>query len=111
MSSVIIVVLVGLFSGYWIVSKIISHNKSYKDAGAKFNDSKSSNKKESAWHEVLNVSESATFEEIHTSYKKLIGQYHPDRVAPLGLELRELAEKKFKEINAAYELAQKLKSR
>jgi DnaJ-domain-containing protein 1 len=34
-------------------------------------------------------------------------EYHPDKVASLGPELRALAEKKSKEINAAYEFFKK----
>lgn len=40
---------------------------------------------------------------IRKKYIELISKYHPDRVAELGPELIELAEKKTKEINAAYE--------
>lgn len=53
--------------------------------------------------EVLGVASNATFEEVRAAYQKLMQQYHPDRVADLGPELRELAEKKAKEINAAYD--------
>ena len=31
-----------------------------------------------------------------------MSEYHPDKVASLGKEIRELAERKSKEINAAY---------
>jgi hypothetical protein len=44
-----------------------------------------------------------TREEIRTKYIDLISMYHPDRVQHLGPELRELAESKSKEINAAYD--------
>jgi len=40
---------------------------------------------------------------IRKKYIELISQYHPDKVAELGPELIELAEKKTKQINAAYE--------
>lgn len=40
---------------------------------------------------------------IRKKYIELISKYHPDKVAELGQELIELAEKKTKEINAAYE--------
>jgi DnaJ-domain-containing protein 1 len=54
-------------------------------------------------HEVLGVSPGASAEEIRAAYQKLIQQYHPDRVAGMGLELRELAEQRTKELNAAYD--------
>jgi curved DNA-binding protein CbpA len=53
-------------------------------------------------YEVLEVSEQATMKEIHSAYKRKSLQNHPDRTAGLGEEYRELAEKRMKEINAAY---------
>ncbi len=44
-----------------------------------------------------------TKEQIHSKYIGLISLYHPDRVQHLGPELKELAEMKSKEINAAYD--------
>ena len=41
--------------------------------------------------------------EIKKAYQALIQQYHPDRVADMGPELRDVAEERTKEINAAYE--------
>ncbi len=45
--------------------------------------------------------------EIRKKYLKMISLYHPDKVAGLGKELRELAESKTKEINIAYEWLKK----
>lgn len=59
----------------------------------------------SIWHEVLQVSPTADIEAIRRAYKGLMSQYHPDKVASLGPELRELCERKTKEINAAYDRA------
>ena len=56
----------------------------------------------SPW-EVLEVQPGASPEEIRLAYQVKIRQYHPDKVANLGPELRELAERHTKEINAAYE--------
>jgi DnaJ like chaperone protein len=44
-----------------------------------------------------------TKQHIHSKYINLISLYHPDRVQHLGPELKELAEMKSKEINAAYD--------
>ena len=52
---------------------------------------------------VLGVSRSATFEEIRRAYRIKMQEYHPDKVASLGAELRELAERKAKQINEAFE--------
>jgi len=51
------------------------------------------------------VNESATPEEIKSAFRKEISKYHPDRVEGLGIELRELAELKAKEVNQAYTFA------
>lgn len=52
---------------------------------------------------VLGVARNATFEEIKTAYRTKMREYHPDKVASLGAELRELAERKAKQINEAFE--------
>ena len=53
-------------------------------------------------YQVLGVSPQASPEEVRHAYQKLVQQYHPDQVAHLGEELREVAERRTKEINAAY---------
>jgi DnaJ-class molecular chaperone len=58
---------------------------------------------------VLEVSASANIAQIKTAYRKKIALYHPDKVARLGSELRQLAEVRAKEINLAYALACKLR--
>ena len=51
---------------------------------------------------ILGLSGNVTKEEIRKAYRKAMSEYHPDKVASLGSELRELAERKAKEINEAY---------
>ena len=51
---------------------------------------------------VLGVSETDSDEVIAKKYKQLVLEYHPDRVAHLGQELKDLAAKKTTEINAAF---------
>ena len=51
---------------------------------------------------VLNVPKDASQEEIKKAYRQLANKYHPDKVLHLGDEFRELAEKRFKEIEEAY---------
>jgi len=55
------------------------------------------------WHKILGVSSVATIGEIKAAYQKLMSQYHPDKVATLGTEIREVAERRTKEVNAAYQ--------
>ncbi len=52
---------------------------------------------------ILGVGPGADQTEIRQAYRRLAAQYHPDKVAHLGEDLRHLAEKKFKSIQAAYE--------
>ena len=54
-------------------------------------------------YDVLGISPGATRAEIRAAYQRAIQEYHPDRVEGMAKELRELAEKRTKEINAAYE--------
>jgi hypothetical protein len=54
-------------------------------------------------HEILGVSTITTVEEIRSAYKKKALENHPDRTTGLGEEYRQLAEKRMKEINVAYE--------
>jgi DnaJ like chaperone protein len=52
---------------------------------------------------VLGVEKNASREEIKKAYRKLAGKYHPDRVNHLGEEFKDLAERRFKEIQEAYQ--------
>jgi hypothetical protein len=51
---------------------------------------------------LLGVNESDSDAVITKRYKQLVLEYHPDRVAHLGQELKDLAAKKTTEINAAF---------
>lgn len=59
-------------------------------------------------YDILGVSRHASASEIKNAYRKLANKYHPDKVNHLGEEFKELAEKKFKDIQEAY---QKIKSK
>lgn len=52
---------------------------------------------------VLGVSRGACADEIKAAYRRRMAEYHPDKVAHLGAELKALAEKKAKAIHSAYE--------
>ncbi|MBV8746056.1 MAG: J domain-containing protein [Xanthobacteraceae bacterium] len=53
------------------------------------------------WWDILGVSPHASIDEINQRYRQLVMQYHPDRVAGLGPELIEVAERQTRLINAA----------
>jgi DnaJ like chaperone protein len=105
----IIVIAFGGFIGYWVVSKLFlggtpkpaPEEEQTRDEPPAF-DAPPGPPPAPAWYEVLQVSPLATVEEIRAAYKTLISQYHPDKVATLGDELRALAERKSAQINDAY---------
>ena len=53
------------------------------------------------WTRVLELPADASLDDIREAYRRLMSQYHPDKVASLGRELRELAEAKSREISVA----------
>jgi hypothetical protein len=53
-------------------------------------------------YEVLGLGVNASKGEIRIAYRKMASLYHPDKVAHLAPEFREMADKKMKEINTAY---------
>ena len=57
----------------------------------------------SASYRALGVTSEASDAEIDQAYRRLMSQYHPDKVAGAAPELREQAEKRAREINAAYD--------
>lgn len=60
-------------------------------------------------YEVLGLRDDASEGEIDRAYRRLIAQYHPDRLAGAADELRLQAEDKAREINAAYDNIRKLR--
>ena len=54
-------------------------------------------------YEILGLGPGASLNEIVRAYRKLVQEYHPDKVAHLAPEFRDLAERRMKEINEAYE--------
>lgn len=111
----IVVVISGLFLGYWVVSKFLLGGPSTTTSSTGRSQDRDSGTTErhevpsASWDEILNVSPLASVDEIRRAYKMLISQYHPDKVAALGDELKKLAEYKSKEITQAYREALRIR--
>jgi DnaJ like chaperone protein len=54
-------------------------------------------------YKILEIQRGASQEDIKRAYRQLAGKYHPDKVEHLGDEFKALAEKRFKEIQQAYQ--------
>jgi DnaJ like chaperone protein len=96
-----------LLVGYWGISTVMNYISSKKpnNKSRDHSDNERASPEhptQAAWHDILAVSPDASAEEIQIAYKQMIKQYHPDKVATLGKEIRDLAESKSKEINGAY---------
>lgn len=118
----IIVVVLGLFVGYFLVSWIVGKVKqgqtpasgpSEQGRPSDTNDQRTpqgdaQEKRPNTprpWYDVLQVPAYASLDSVKLAYRRRMAEYHPDKVAGLGDELRALAETKSQEINAAYETA------
>ncbi|MCZ7556667.1 MAG: J domain-containing protein [Bacteroidia bacterium] len=61
--------------------------------------------REDAWYFTrLGLTPDASDEQIRKTYRKLMAQYHPDRVATLSAEQQAAAAEKAKIINEAYQI-------
>lgn len=122
----ILAIIVGGLAGYWGVLKLLGRSRSSPEnpTGAGPQDASddrpffidesdspgahhgtSRAPVAAPWWEVLQVDRMASTDDIQRAYKRLLGEYHPDKVASLGEELRALAEAKSKAINRAYDEA------
>jgi DnaJ like chaperone protein len=53
-------------------------------------------------YKVLEISSSATNEEVKKAYRKMAIRFHPDKVSHLGPEFQKSANEKFSKVNEAY---------
>lgn len=54
-------------------------------------------------YRALCITEEANDAEVDLAYRRMMSQYHPDKLGGAAPELRRQAEKKAREINAAYD--------
>jgi len=71
-------------------------------AGQRTGPQSSRTKAFDAW-EILGVSRNASSDAIQAAYRARMQEYHPDKVAHLGVDLQELAHEKSQEIQRAYQ--------
>ena len=70
--------------------------------------SKHRNKRDTPYR-VLGVTEDASDAEIEQAYRRMISQYHPDKLVGVSDDLRRQAEDKASEINGAYDRIKQLR--
>jgi len=58
-------------------------------------------------YKILGITSNATDEEVKLAYREMAKKYHPDLVSHLGKEVQHSAEKKFQQVNEAYETIKK----
>lgn len=64
-------------------------------------------KDDAFYYSILGLTPSASEADIRKSYRRLMSQYHPDRVATLGVDLQRAAAEKAKTINEAYQIIER----
>jgi DnaJ-class molecular chaperone len=97
----IIVIAVCLAIGYKFVSAMMSKSDEPASEGHR-PEPPNLFHRQPPWYDVLGVPPDATHDQIVGAYRARMSEYHPDKVANLGPDIRALAEQKAKEINAAY---------
>jgi len=96
----IVVIAICLAIGYKFVASMMSKSEPVEESRRP--EPPNLFQRQPPWHDVLGVAPDATHEQIVTAYRARMSEYHPDKVASLGPDIRALAEQKAKEINAAY---------
>jgi len=96
--------LLGFLYWFFITRKAASSHKpeNFTETGSS-SETRKPEPPLSSPHEILGVEQDASPEEIRKAYRELAGKYHPDKVAHLGDEFREMAEERFKRIQEAYQ--------
>lgn len=111
----ILVIVSGLAIGYWLVAVFVPNARNSREEDAEAAAERTevpgwgaptqSQDRPAAWYETLGVDRDASHEEIVAAYRRMIAQYHPDRVATMAPEFQELAARRSAAINAAYDEA------
>jgi preprotein translocase subunit Sec63 len=103
----IFAVIIGAIAGYLIISHLMRLKPRARASNPR---PRPQDPELAAWEGVLEISRSATADDIRRAYRTQISKYHPDKVASLSEEFKSIAEQKAKEINAAYAQAMRDKA-
>jgi DnaJ like chaperone protein len=106
----ILVSVICLIVGYWLVNTLMQKGPTVRgggeraqpEAGSRPPPGTNAAPESAAWYEVLGVPRNATNAQVAAAYRQRISEYHPDKVAKMGAEIRAVAERKSKQINVAY---------
>lgn len=101
------IIVVGATVGYWIVSYFLERGKpDGKNPPVQEDTTPAAPPRmQGPWWAILGVAQDASRDDIVGAYKKRISEYHPDKVAHMGEEIRAVAARRAQEINAAYDQA------
>lgn len=80
-----------------------SHSANGDSAGDNGSSSKDNSNDAKRYGRTLGLEGKVTKATIRQAYRDAVKQYHPDRVEQMGKEIREVAVRKTKEINEAYD--------
>lgn len=100
----IAVIIIAFAIGYWLISIIVNLvTESRRPATA--SNSFSNDSEQHA--RVLGLNGHFTADDVKTAYREMISKCHPDKLEHLGNDFKVLAEKKAREVVAAYEFFRK----
>ena len=85
---------------YTIAGYLGISSRDYESIKAMFYDSSDNA------YKVLEITKSASVDDIKKAYRSMVKKYHPDKVLHLGEEHQKGAEEKFRQVQAAYEKIQ-----
>jgi hypothetical protein len=92
------------YERYEKYEKYEKYERQYNNQQEGFDCSKATEfEKAKYFGELFELKGQITKSQLRKKYLELVSKYHPDKVADLGQELIDIAEKKTKEINAAFE--------
>ena len=91
----------------WFIWRALQRNILHNRARAGVASSGEPSRRLQTPYEILEVPSGSDFDAIKAAYQNKIRQYHPDKVADMGPEVRAVAEKHAQEINEAYDILKK----